>query len=284
MLFTTLVFIYVFLVVSRNGNGPILDGNSTVRFAKNLILPLSYSWSKSQLITLIFLLVILIGVVFKWRAINCCVRALVKAKLGKKYINYLPSNERSFTPQLFFMLSFIAYIPIALWYVSPRHLYLPMVLFTLGIGSLPIDRLNKFLQRKIYIFVCILCLILFVAFTFQIQQSQEFKSQVRRAVYLNVDAQLSEKEKSKCIYLQSNNESTKVFFRYEMTNPALAFFTGNESYYLANCQAAPSSELLLTEDCDAFVSGQGKSPNWVIFIETKSMYGNPRFSKSSTCK
>ena len=75
-----------------------------------------------------------------------------------------------------------------------------------------------------------------------------------------------------------------MLFRYEMTNPALAFFTGNDSYYFANCQSALSLELLLTEDCVAFVSGQWESPKWMFFVETKFMNGNPRFSKSPTCK
>jgi hypothetical protein len=283
LLFTVLALCYAFLVLGRNGNGPVLDGNSAVRFAKNLVLPLTYSWSKSQLITLTLLLAVLIGVVFKWRLMNGYARAMVKTELGKKYIDYLPKKERSFPPRLLFMLSFIAYIPTALWYVSPRHLYLPMVLFMLGIGSLPIDRVNKFRLRT-SISVCILCLILFVAFTYQIQQSQEFKSQVRSDAYLNVDAQLAEKEKSKCIYIQPQNEWTKMLFRYEMTNPALAFFTGNESYYSPNCQTALSLELLLTENCAAFVSGQQESPKWMIFVETEFMNGSPRFSKSPTCK
>jgi hypothetical protein len=271
-------------VIGRNGNGPVLDGNSALRFTKNLILPLTYSWSKSHLITLTFSIVILIGVVLKWRLIYCHIRALVKAKLGRRFADYLPSNEDSLSPQLFFMLSFIAYIPTALWYVSPRHLYLPIILFVLGIGSIPMDKLNKFLIGKPHLFVSILSLILFVVSTFQVQRSQEFKSQVREAVYLQVDAQLSEKEKSKCIYLHSKNESTKEYLRYEMTNPALAFFTGNQSYYLANCQTASNLELLHIDACDASVSGQVKSQSWIIFIETKTVNGNPSFSRSFTCK
>jgi hypothetical protein len=162
---------------------------------------------------------------------------------------------------LFLILGMAAYFPAAVWYVSPRHLFLPGLFAFLALGiilNILVEQLPK--SRKVisFQFICgLLSLSLcFVGFRGQINDWLE-RDDTRQKLYLALGTDLAAIGEP-CIVLGRELNSTDLYLYSENLNYALDYYKGISIGSISHCNTPP----IEGEPFD-FTCADGNSEKWV---------------------
>jgi len=143
---------------------------------------------------------------------------------------------------LFLLFSGAAYFPASIWYVAPRHLFLPVVLGFIFIGLLisEIDRefqLARFIKFTNYSLACILVVSLFVGFNSQI--SAWLTRDIHRQHFYQSLEDVLQPLGNPCIAVGQELNNSDTYLYSENLNYAAAFYSGKSVAWKSRCNFPP---------------------------------------------
>ena len=217
----TFLAIYIKLLSSRNGNGPGLSLDVFHRLTQNfLFLPLNVFVQHPVVFLIIFIAVIFtLIVILRNHTANLSNLRQVFEISNAKYL----------------WVSLASYFPIAIWYVSPRHTYLPILFFLVWLSQLFSRKNCQNLDiRRFWLPVGLLISILAYTTTLSLDDAK-VESQYRSKVYSLINNSLGEYEKSEICILISPQAGNIQTFQHEYFNAALSFYSGNPHFIQYDC-------------------------------------------------
>jgi len=256
---------YFYIFFSGRGTGDNLTfGSKTVsRLIENLMIPTkvmrkfqdgsasgkSYFYFEPSVILWILALFCLLLILISVKVLF--VNSTIPFKLG------LHSIQLSV---LFLVLAFSAYLPAAIWYVAPRHLYFPALLFFISAGFLidyisfriPIDS-----KLRLFSFSTALIVYLGAAFGFNGQLNEWMKRDLFRSNFYQELAPALEKQGLECVVISRVLNNSDVYLYSEVLNTAIEYYNGRSIGDSNKCASAP------TELADhVFKCYEGNLENW----------------------
>lgn len=254
---STLMFllfvIYLQLVLSRNGNGPELSTSSIPRLLRNLLLPLFYMLENQKYLTYTLIVIIIISILF-YKA--------TKNNMVKIFSNVLtlPNNK-------YFILAFASYVPIAVWWVSPRHLYLPGILFAIWLSQIAFSLVQSKVLKLLLLKILTLFLVfLSICVTSVLAVNKTSYSSEREKIYFSLIKSITENEPEKYCYGIDINSDMNNLFRYESINHALAFYSGNNQFSRSKCSSNPVYKINHVKKCFVYTTTTQKQYGWRIVV------------------
>jgi hypothetical protein len=232
-----------FMLNRATGNGPIFTFESISRLAVNLFPPLkiyqklhsdpNYDFAKFFGLSLNTLLL-----VFSI-AILCLSLLILRLPNLRSLLFKMTFDLFSPTILIWFGMGLIAYLPIATWYISPRHLYLPFAFWSIGIGIL-IERLfSRIAKRKITQVstgLLIFSILLFSALQFNNGISNWLqRDTLRQSTYASISNFENIHGDNLCFYVLNKNSDSENLFYSEQIPSALHFYAPNKSMGPAKC-------------------------------------------------
>jgi hypothetical protein len=221
-IFAAALAFYLAMILSRDGNGPGISSESFQRLTQNLIfLPLHVvadNWIIAAIAT-----TCLFSVSFTFFK-----KELFSVDLHKRIILSV-SNK-------FIFLSLASYFPIAIWYVSPRHLYLPFIFFVIWI-NLAISKLmngTKYHPKLSFIPIVVLTFFVVTANNELLQKTEH--SIYRTKVYEQISKDAITNPIGKFCILLEPKLANVFLFQHEDINAALNFFSSNQNYIGSECR------------------------------------------------
>jgi hypothetical protein len=263
LLVSVIIYFIVFFEGRGTGNNLTFGSGTLARLVGNLFLPFKFlgkiksdsvngysyfHFNPYISITLLALLVVIIASITCW---------LIYSKLEiHKHIS------RELSKFFFFMLlAMAAYFPAAVWYVSPRHLFLPGLFSFLALGiivNLLVEQLPK--SRKISSFQYMsgllslsLCL---VGFNGQISDWVD-RDKTRQKLYSALGADLAAIGEP-CIVLGRELNSSDPYLYSENLNYAMDYYKGISIGSVSHCNVPP-----VEGEPFEFTCADGNSEKWV---------------------
>jgi hypothetical protein len=242
---SSIMYILVFLNGRGIGENLTIGSNSAERLIGNLILPLkifrkisSGESSKiasylggNTIVTLICLiaLTLVLSLTFTFLFRNRR-QGLVDARALSLAI-------------LFVSLSFISYLPAASWYVAPRHLFLPAVLFSLG-SAFALSSIGDFFSRSVVsrIFRPIAALLVFgLLLSFNAQSAQWVaRDEARKILYQQFNDLINTEHNGACIVVNPDVITGEGLLYSESFESARKYYAGESlRQKIGECQSAP---------------------------------------------
>jgi hypothetical protein len=246
-IFVTLLILCIyasnFMLNRATGNGPIFTFESISRLAVNLFPPLkvyqklhsdpNYDFAKFFGLSLNALLIVF-SIAF------ICLSLLILRLPNLRLLLFKMTCDL-FSPSIliWFGMGLIAYLPIATWYISPRHLYLPFAFWSIGIGILIEKSLGRTTKRKITR-ICT-SLLLFSILIFSVLQFNNgitnwlHRDILRQSTYALISNFENNYGENLCFHVLNKNSDSENLFYSEQIPPALHFYAPNESSGSAKC-------------------------------------------------
>jgi hypothetical protein len=273
---STLMFllfvIYLQLVLSRNGNGPELSTSSIPRLLRNLLLPLFYMLENQKYLAYTLIVIIIISILFYKAAKN---------NMAKIFSNVftLPNNK-------FLILAFASYVPIAVWWVSPRHLYLPGILFAIWLSQIAFSLIqSKVLKLSLLKFFTLFLVFLSICVTSVLGVNKTSYNSEREKIYFSLIKSITEDELGKYCYGIDINSDVNNLFRHEIINHALAFYSGNNQFSRSKCSSNPVYKINHVKKCFVYTTTTQKQYGWKIIVGDSSEKEYPeKFEIYPLCK
>jgi len=264
---STIVFllftIYLQLVLSRNGNGPELSTNSVPRLLRNLLLPLLYMLENQKYLTYTLIAIIIILILFYKAA---------KTNIVKIFrIVFSLSNGK------YLILALASYVPIAVWWVSPRHLYLPSILFAIWLSQIAFSLIqSELLKLRMLKFFTLFIVSLSICVTSVLAVNKTSYSSEREKIYYSLIKSIPKNESGKYCYGIDINSDVNKLFRYEAIGHAFAFYSGNSQFSRAKCSPNPVYEINNEKKCFLFTTSTEIQYGWRIIVSDS---GKKEFSE-----
>ena len=188
---------------------------------------------------------------------------------------------------LFFMLlSFVAFIPAATWYVAPRHIFLPVVLFSLGFAFILSEYTSRYISKSQVLFLRPIALVLvfgmFLGFNNQVNACVD-RDGNRKIFYSQLEEEIRRTFPNSCIIVSQAITTSAGILYSESFSSARKFYAGNSLKLDDNgCNRTPSS-------FDGTYNCEATSPmhQWVeLYGFEQSKYSPTKFTYSirEVCK
>ena len=252
-----LFMIYLQLVLNRNGNGPDLSTSSVPRLLRNLALPLFYILENEKYLTYTLIVIIMISILFY--------------KAAKDNIVKIFSSVFSLSNSKYLILTLASYVPIAVWWVSPRHLYLPGILFVIWLSQISFSLIqSKLLKLSLLKFFTLFLVFLSICVTSVLAVNKTSYSSEREKIYFLLIKSIPENEAGKYCYGIDINSDVNNLFRHESINHALAFYSGNNQFSRLKCSSNPVYKINHVEKCFLYTANRQNQYGWQIIIRESS--------------
>ncbi len=213
--------IYLGLLSSRNGNGPGLSLNAFDRLIQNFFYLPARVFGQHPIVLLTFLIGLFFALItiFKNPA-NHAVNLRQFFEIGN--IKYL-------------LVALASYLPIAIWYVSPRHTFLPILFFLIWFSKFFSEKIFPNIDlRGFWLPVGLIIAISFYMTTLSLNDTK-IESNYRSKVYSIIKSNLGESEAARvCILISPKDENIRTF-QHEYLNAALSFYSGNPRFIQYDC-------------------------------------------------
>lgn len=154
---------------------------------------------------------------------------LIKVMFSKNSISPKIGSFNLFAGALFLILSFVAYLPAAIWFVAPRHLYFPVILAFISLGfltqyiSLRIS--NKSLIRPLAVFIAIFVFCgSAIGFNGQLN-SWEKRDSFRKTFYKELNRAIKS-QNIDCLVVGRKLNSSDSYLYSESINLAMGYYNG----------------------------------------------------------
>jgi hypothetical protein len=264
----SILFSYLFLINSRNGNGPGLSKEIFGRLFQNFVfLPVNVILQPSKFL--------FVGVVM--------IFAAIAIRSREKQIRFKTiSNMFRIANTKYLVLAMAAYFPIAIWYVSPRHTYLPFIFFLIWSSQVFSNKnlLTEY-RRKSWITASLVLSLLVGVTTVSLRETIN-ESDYRSKVYIKINNSISDyKDEDICILI-SPLPINEAAFQHEYLNSALSFYSGSTKFISYDCPNPQKFVNLNNLECS-----QTNKLSSVIYLrfteEEGSTKAEPRFFKSELC-
>lgn len=256
-------YLYVFFSGRGTGNNLTVGSGTLERLSGNILLPVKAylkirggfigGYSIFQLDPYVALAINL-GI-FLIVAVICLV--LYKRIRGGAYVQ----NSQNLLSSIFFLfLAVAAYMPSAIWYVAPRHLFLPVVLGSIFVGIL-VSEFLKIVALKTWIksLAFLSCVLLVIssslAFNRQIA-SWDARDRYRVSFYEALNSSLQKLE-NPCILIGQVLNNVDTYLYSENINAALKFYSGKEQKSEPGC-SVPAVETT----AGSFVCQDSNEDSW----------------------
>lgn len=171
------------------------------------------------------------------------------------------SNSKNLFSSIFFLsLAVAAYMPSAIWYVAPRHLFLPVVLGSIFVGItisefLKIVELNTWV-KSIAVFLCSLLLVSSSLGVNRQISSWDARDDYRVAFYEALNSHLKEID-NPCVVISQKLNSVDSYLYSENINAALKFYSGQDQV------SEPVCDVPATETSDgSFICQDSNQDSW----------------------
>jgi hypothetical protein len=157
---------------------------------------------------------------------------------------YSASSKNLFSSIFFLCLAGAAYMPSAIWYVAPRHLFLPVVLGSIFVGIM-ISEFLKIMELKTWVksIAVFSCALLFISSSLGVSRqisSWNARDNYRVAFYNALNSHLGEIE-SPCIVISQKLNNVDSYLYSENINAALKFYSGQDQVSEPKCDI-PATE------------------------------------------
>ena len=161
---------------------------------------------------------------------------------------YSANSQNLFSSIFFLCLAVAAYLPSAIWYVAPRHLFLPVVLGSVFVGVM-ISEFLKIMELKTWIkliavFSCTLLLISSSLGVSRQISSWDARDKYRVAFYDSLNSRVAKME-NPCVIIGQKLNNVDSYLYSENINAALKFYSGQDQESEPMC------------DVPATVTGEG---------------------------
>lgn len=266
-----LIIIYIQLVLNRNGNGPELSSSSIPRFLRNLLLPLFYVLENDKYLQYMFIVVVIL--------------LLTIYRVNKYKMKELSINLFSSLNIKYLILAFASYVPIAVWWVSPRHLYLPGILFAIWLAQISFSLIQAKVLKKSSLKLFASFLLFFsIGVTSVLAINKTSYSLEREKIYISLVSSVPENETGKYCYIFDNNSDPNNLFRYEAIPQAFAFYSGNNQFSRAKCSPNPVYKINHVEKCFLYNSTLKNQYGWQIIVgDNSKKYNSGKFEIYNLC-
>jgi hypothetical protein len=249
--------VYLQLVLGRNGNGPDLSSISASRFMRNLALPLFYILENEKYLKYVFIAIVIIILLFY--------RALKNSIVKTISIVFTLSNSK------YLILALASYVPIAVWWVSPRHLYLPGILFAIWLSQIAFSLIQSdLLKLPVLKFFTLFLVFLSICITSVLAVNKTSYSSVREKIYFSLIKSIPANEVGKYCYSIHSNSDVNILFRYEAIPHALAFYSGNNQFSRSKCSSNPVYKINQEEKCFFYTTNSQNQYGWRIIVSDNS--------------
>jgi len=250
------LYLAIFFEGRGTGNSLTVGGGTFQRLSSNLLIPVNVlkkihahsDSAKSYFYfnpTLIFFFSIFVGIAIFY--------LLLRSTILNPKNPSLDSKISLKIGVLFLSFSLASYIPAAVWYVSPRHLYLPIALGMIGVSmviSFIYDQsvLNNFVHIALRM-VSVLALALSIfAFNSQISawlERDEFRSQL----YMGLENYMKE-NRLDCILVDSSLNEQDPYLYSEVPNYALDYYNKRPIGGDSKCEFSPTKSSPMEFACN----------------------------------
>ena len=247
-----LMITYIQLVINRNGNGPELSSGSIPRF----------------------LMFIVVGILL-----------LTLYRVTKYRMKELSFNLFGSSNSKYLILAFASYVPIAVWWVSLRHLYLPGILFAIWLAQISFSLIQAKVLRKSSLKLFASFLLFFsIGVTSVLAINKTSYSLEREKIYISLVASVPENKTGKYCYIFDNNSDPNNLFRYEAISHALAFYSGNNQFSRAKCSPNPVYKINHVEKCFLYNTTLRNQYGWQIIVgDNSKKYNSGKFKIYNLC-
>lgn len=258
---STIVFllfaVYLQLVLSRNGNGPDLSTISASRFLRNLALPLFYILENEKYLKYVLIAIIIILLLFYRATKNSIVKIF--------------SNVFTLSNSKYLILALASYVPIAVWWISPRHLYLPGILFAIWLSQIAFSLIqSELLKLQMLKFFTLFIVFLSICVTSVLAVNKTSYSSEREKIYFSLIKSIPENEVGKYCYGIHSNSDVNNLLRYEAIPHALAFYSGNNQFSRSKCSSNPVYKINQVEKCFLYTTSTEIQYGWRIIVSDNS--------------
>jgi hypothetical protein len=248
MLFAVSVFyLLVFFAGRGTGNNLTIGSGTLGRLSGNILLPVKaylkirggfiggYSIFQLNPYVALFINSVIFLVITA-----ICLILIKRLRSG----TYSANSQNLFSSIFFLCLAVAAYLPSAIWYVAPRHLFLPVVLGSVFVGIM-ISEFLKIMELKTWIkcaavFSCILLLISSSLGISRQISSWDARDKYRVAFYNALNSHLEEIG-SPCIVISQKLNNVDSYLYSENINAALKFYSGQDQVSEPKCDI-PATE------------------------------------------
>ena len=150
----------------------------------------------------------------------------------------------------FFLLSVTSFLPSALWYIAPRHLFLPLILFTTSLSLCNFREFSflKYGRGFAHILVSVSLLLCFFAQS-KVISDWLTRDSLRQSFYL-VLANSSSNAKKECFVQGSQLTDISSIVYSEKLNIAMDFYLGGNQERLQGCFHEPKLVTRSVWSCD----------------------------------
>jgi hypothetical protein len=252
ILLLIMMVIYILMVFYREGNGPGLSTGIFQRLLSNTFLPI-HILSNVMNVSLF-----LVFIVFSIVTLLLFVYSVKNSLILRTYIKSVDYT--------FMYLSFAAYLPIAIWWVSPRHLFLPGILMVLWIGQATSNlKITNQLFYKFGKFLGVSILFFSIAISIYLSFEKSQSSLLRERIYSNLIEEIGQDEIGKYCYMPKSDMQTSNLFRYESIVAALSFYSSNYNHSRAECSPPTSMQVDRNKACFFYLGGNNRNFGWRVF-------------------
>ena len=238
-------YLVVFFSGRGTGDNLTVGGGTLDRLAGNLLIPLrvlskiqthsasakSYFFYNPSIVFVVLALGIILFSIFIGRI------------LYVEWVRKVSRDSRKlFLGLIFLALSFAAYMPAAVWYVSPRHLYLPLILAIIGMSILfdfvySRAKMPYWVNGMLILSALLSIVLVIVGFHAQIS-SWENRDQTRIQIYGDLEKDMS-KLGVQCIIVDPDLNATDPFLYSEVPNYAIEYYAGRPVGKTKKCEFSP---------------------------------------------
>jgi len=253
-----------FILNRATGNGPIFTFESISRLVINLFPPLkvyqklhsdpNYDFAKFFGTSLNTLLNVSL-IVFL-----CLSLLILRLSRLRSFLFKMTRDVFSSSVLIWFGMGFIAYFPIATWYISPRHLYLPFAFWSIGIGILIERSFSTITKKKILevgASLLLFSILIFSALQFNNGITKWLdRDTLRQSTYASISNFENIYGDNLCFHVLNKNSDSENLFYSEQIPSALHFYAPNKSMGSAICGNDDFKVTETTNFCNELTSRQ----------------------------
>lgn len=185
----------------------------------------------------------------------------------------------------YLLLSFVAFLPAATWYVAPRHIFLPVVLLSLGFAFILSQYTSQYILKQQLIFLRPIALMLvfgiFLGFNSQMNAWVE-RDKNRQIFYSQLEGEVLANFPDSCIIVSQAITTNDGILYSESFSSAMKFYAGKSLQLFDNrCNGSP----FIVEgkyNCDA-TSSRDQWVELYSFQQSKLYPANFVFSIREVC-
>ena len=242
----SLVYVLIFLNGRGLGDNLTLGSSSAERLLGNLALPIKIfskiANGESSRVAEYFGGNLAVGLVV------LVVLSIFGALISILLLKYQKRRQLEFSNRnvalFFILLSFVAFLPAATWYVAPRHTFLPVVLFSLGFAFVLSEYTSQYISKQHILFLRPVAVALvfgiFLGFNSQVNAWVD-RDKNRQIFYSQFEQEVLSNFPDSCIIVSQTITTSEGILYSESFSSARKFYAGKSLKLNDNgCNRTPS--------------------------------------------